>query len=197
MKYKITPILVQEKLAEKNIKVFTPEEFRRVFEISPLGAKYFLENYTKKSFFVRLKKGLYALKSRLPAEEEIANALYRPSYLSFEYILAKYGIIPEMVYTITCATTKPTRQFIIDEKEFAYYTIKKSAFIGYSLIKEKNKSFLIAEPEKAIVDYFYFVSLGRKKLNDRINISGLKKEKIIKYAKIFERPRILDLIKKL
>ena len=61
-----------------------------------------------------------------PAEEaEIANRLYQPSYLSFEYALAFYNLLPEMPYGVTSATTKPTRNFIINGLGFNYLTIKK------------------------------------------------------------------------
>lgn len=193
----LDPFVVQKTLLEKNIRIFNSEEFRRIFNVSPVKTKYFLETYARKGLFARIKKGLYALKNQFPSEEEIANAIYKPSYISFEYALAKYGIIPEMVYAVTSATPKPTRRFSVNDKEFYYFTLKKQTFTGYVLTKEKDKSFLIAEPEKALVDYLYFVSLGRKTLNDRLSVSNLKKEKIIRYAKLFNRPGLLNLIKKL
>lgn len=198
MKSKILrPLLVQEKLIKRQIFIFTPEEFSRIFRISATKTKYFLENYTKAGLFIRIKKGLYALKHHLPNEEQIANALYKPSYLSFEYALAKHGLIPEMVYSVTSATTKPTREFVVGNKAFTYFKIKKQAFTGYTLIKEGGYSFLLAEPEKALIDYLYFVSLGKKSLNERINTSGLAKAKIMKYAKFYQRKGLLKIIKKI
>lgn len=198
MKYeKLSLLKVQAVLIEKKIKLFTPDEFGRIFSITPLKAKYFLETYVKKGLFARAKKGLYIVKNNQPSEEEIANVLYSPSYISLEYALAYYGIIPEMVYAVTSITTKPTRHFVFNEKSFEYFTIKNSAFTGYSLKKEKEKNFLIAEPEKALADYLYFVSLGRKTLGDRINLIGIKKEKLNDYAKIFNRPKINKLIQQI
>jgi predicted transcriptional regulator of viral defense system len=193
----LQPLLVQEELIRRQIFIFTPEEFGRVFGISATRTKYFLENYTKKGLFLRIKKGLYVLKHHLPNEEQIANALYRPSYLSFEYALAKHGLIPEMVYSVTSATTKPTREFVLNNKVFIYFKIKKQAFTGYTLIKEGKHSFFLAEPEKALVDYLYFVSLGQKSFNERINISALSKTKIIKYAKLYQREGLLKIIQKI
>lgn len=196
MKQKITPISVAETLRAKNIGFFTPDEFQRIFHIAPPAAKYFLETYTRKGLFARLKKGLYILKDSFPGEEEIANALYKPSYISFEYALAKYGIMPEMVYAVTSATTKPTREFSAGQKQFNYFTIKKYAYTGYALIKEGTRGYLLAEPEKAFVDYLYFVSLGRKALADRLNTKNLKKEKVRRYAKLFKREGLIKLLEK-
>ena len=92
------PFPVQEVLAGKNIKIFTAAEFSRIFEVSQIKTKYFLEAYVKKGLFTRLKRGVYAVKNNMPGEEEIANALYQPSYISFEYALAKHNILPEMVF---------------------------------------------------------------------------------------------------
>jgi len=188
------PLSVREELLRKNIRIFTPLQFERVFRSSPTQTKYFLEKYADEGFLLRLKKALYTLKTDKPAEEEIAHALYKPSYISFEYALAYYNLIPEMVYEITSATTKPTRLFETDTTSFGYYTIKVEAYTGYSLVRKAQKEFLIADPEKAVVDYLYFVSLGKKQLNDRLVTNDLNKEKMLYYARVFERKSLIDLV---
>ena len=198
MKSKIMrQVAIEEELVQRDVFIFTPRVFQRIFNISSLKTKYILESYTKGGLLIRLKKGLYGLKSHLPKDEEIANVLYKPSYISFEYVLARYGIIPESVYTITSATTKTTREFTVKDKAFSYFKIKKQAFTGYALIKERGYSALIAEPEKALVDFFYFISLGKKLWNDRLNTSKLSKEKIMKYAKLYQRPGLIKLLEKI
>lgn len=197
VKSKFNTILdIQDKLLEQGVMFFTLLDFQRIFHISPLKAKYFLETNTRRGLFIRLKKGLYSLKKNITSEEEIANALYKPSYISFEYALARYNIIPEMAYSVTSATTKPTRAFEVGEKIFTYYTIQKKAFMGYVPEKIGKNVILFAEPEKAFVDYMYFVSLGKKTYNERINASMLNKKKVMYYAKIYNRPGLLHLIKK-
>jgi len=194
---KIAAFAVQEVLAEKNIKIFTAGEFSRIFKVSPVKTKYFLESHAKKNFLIRLKRGIYAVKNNQPGEEEIANFLYRPSYISFEYALAKHNILPEMVYAITSATTKSTRVFSADARNFQYFKIKKEAFAGYSLIEEKGKKYLLADPEKALADYLYFVALGKKSKNERLQIKNLDKKKIISYARLYKRPGLLGLVENL
>ena len=102
-----------------------------------------------------------------------------------------------MPYAVTSATTKPTRTFTIDSKTFSYFSIKKNAYTGYMLTKTEKKSFLIAEPEKALVDYLYFVAIGKKPFNDRLRTSSLNKAKLIKYATFYNRSRLDMLIKNL
>ena len=193
----LKPLLVREELLKRGMQFFTPLEFSSLLNLPDYKAKYFLEKFTHEGLLLRLKKGLYVLKSDLPSEEEIANRLYRPSYLSFEYVLAYYNILPEMPYTVTSATTKPTRTFTIDGKTFSYFSIKKNAYTGYVLTKTEKKSFLIAEPEKALVDYLYFVTIGKKPLNDRLRTASLNKAKLIKYATFYKRSSLGMLIKNL
>lgn len=200
----LKPFQVREELLKRGIRIFTSELFIRIFQTSPHATKYFLETQTREGFLVRLKKGIYVFQTDPLSEEEIANALYQPSYISFEYALAYYSMIPEMVYTVTCATTKPTRLFTSDSKAYSYRTIKRSAYTGYTLVKKENRSFLLAEPEKALVDYLYFVSLGSMKLNDRLAVRWktpsadkpwmLQKEKVRLYVKLFDRKPLEKLI---
>lgn len=194
----LKPLLVREELLKLGIDTFTPEEFERLFKTPQYKTKYFLEKESKTGLFLRLKKGLYTLKTDIPSEEEIANKLYKPSYISFEYALAFYNILPEMVYQVTSATTKPTRMFIIsDYKVFTYFKIKNEAYTGYKLTRVGDRSFVIAEPEKAFVDYLYFVTLGKKPFNDRLYTSSINKDKVTAYAHLYNRSKLDRLIEEI
>jgi len=191
------PLLVREELLQRKLRIFTPLEFGRVFHTSSYTTKYFLEQQVHEGLLTRLKRGVYALKTDLPSEEEIANKLYMPSYISFEYALAYYNLIPEMPYTITSATTKPTRLFTLQEKAFSYRSIKEEAYTGYSLQKVGERQFLIAEPEKALVDYLYFMVLGKVGRNDRLIVSTLKKERILFYASLYNREKLIQEVERM
>lgn len=195
----LKPLFVREGLLKKGIHVLTLQDFIRIFNVNPTQAKYFLETQAENGLFSRLKRGFYILKTDPPTEKEVANALYKPSYISFSYALAYYNILPEMPYQITSATTKPTRLFTTDSQTFSYRSIKLEAYAGYVLKEEEGRKFLIAEKEKALVDYLYFVTLGRKTFNERL-LPGLKEfdeKKVLEYAELFGRKNLLELIKKL
>lgn len=191
----LKPIKVREDLLKRGVRMFTPQVFAQIFSLSPSTAKHFLETQTREGFLTRLKKGLYALQSDQPSEEEIANRLYQPSYISFEYALAYHNILLEMPYIVMSATTKPTRLFTTSSHTFAYYSIKPEFYTGYSLVKTETKSFLIADPEKALTDYLYFVTLGKRLPNDRLSLRTIKKEKLLEYATLYKRTNIIKLIK--
>jgi len=105
-----------------------------------------------------------------------------------------YNIIPETVYTITSATSRLTREFVINNISYFYHRIKREAFTGYIKKDFQGQEALIAEPEKALADYLYFVAIGQKSLNDRLELREINKEKLIKYAKLFKRRSLLKLI---
>lgn len=196
MERKLKPIYVQQTLQTKGVRLFSPSDFRRVFGVSLRASQEFIKDH-RKDIFLKLRNGLYALRADPPTEEAIANRLYAPSYISFEYALSRYGIIPESVYTITSATMRITREFIVDNKSFTYSRIKKQAYSGYKTEKISGITVLIAEPEKALADYLYFVDLKRKTLNERLNVRKLKKKVAVEYARLFGRKSLLTLAKKI
>ncbi|HNW83154.1 MAG TPA: hypothetical protein PKG52_09710 [bacterium] len=119
----------------------------------------------------------------------IANVIYSHSYISFETALSYYGLIPEAVYQTTSATTRKTKVFNTLQGSFGYRSISKNLFWGYTINPENG--FIIATPEKAILDYLYL----RKQFNEndlfewRLNVDEYKKivneETIEKYLRIF------------
>ena len=191
---KLKPLKIQEALKEKGVRLFSPEEFRRIFSVTAWAAQAFIKNHTQ-DLFIKLRNGLYALRSDPPSELETANRLYAPSYLSFEYALAHYHIIPESVYSITSATTKVTREFTAQGKAYEYNRIKKEAYRGYRSEKQGRTVVLIAEPEKALADYLYFVDLKLKSLNERLNVRNVKKKPALDYASHFNRKSLTKLMK--
>ena len=194
MTRKLKSIQVQEILKEKGIRLFSPEELRRLFSVTLRASQEFIKNHHQ-DLFIKLRNGLYGLKSDLPTEPEIANRLYAPSYLSFEYALAHYRIIPESVYSITSATTKVTREFTAQGKVYEYNRIKKEAYRGYRSEKQGQGVVFIADPEKALADYLYFVDLKLKSLNERLNLRNIKKKSALGYASLFGRKSLTKLIK--
>ena len=64
---------------------------------------------------IRLKRGLYVVDERVsgkPVNVRLcANHIYGPSYVSLQWALRWYGLIPERVYTMTSVTTKRSRTF--------------------------------------------------------------------------------------
>lgn len=105
-------------------------------------------------------RGLYVTDSNTPGRF-LAASIYGPSYLSFDYALAYWHLIPEAVYTLTSATydKKKKKQFNTAFGVFTYRDVPKTAYpIGIQIVKEEGYSFLIAQPEKALCDKLYTIS---------------------------------------
>ena len=119
-----------------------------------------VSNWQKKQYLIKLKKGLYVFGKKYRKtdinNEFIANFLVNPSYISLEYALNFYNLIPERVFTVTSITTKKTQNYNNNFGFFSYRSIKKELFSGYEFIKIQNYNILIALKEKALIDYFYF-----------------------------------------
>ena len=73
---------------------------------------------------IRIKKGLYIFGRDYRREpfcrELLANLIYGPSYVSLEYALSYYGMIPERVETITSITSGRARSFVTPVGQFTY-----------------------------------------------------------------------------
>jgi len=190
-------IYLQKELKKRGLKIFSTREFRLLLGVSEPAAYRLLWRYEKQQFLVKLRRGLYGLKDDLPSSFLIANRLYQPSYISFDAALSYYHIIPETIYSVASVTTKTTREFRAAGIVYKYHRIKKIAYTGYKPIKYLGTVVLMAEPEKALADYLYFVALKKRVLSyERIDIKRIKRSKLLKYVKLFRRPKMLGLVGK-
>ena len=57
----------------------------------------------KDGTYIPINRGLYVKEKNIP-EYVLVGVIYGPSYLSFDFVLAWYGLIPETVQTFTSVT---------------------------------------------------------------------------------------------
>ena len=91
----------------------------------------------------------------------LAGSIYGPSYISFEYALSVYGIIPERVNVITCATynKKKSKRYNTPFGTYIYRDVPIHAYPEEILLKEEGDySYQIASREKAVCDKLYTLS---------------------------------------
>ncbi|MBI4353659.1 MAG: hypothetical protein HY595_00335 [Candidatus Omnitrophica bacterium] len=162
-----------------------------------MAARFLVHRYAKRGVLVKLRNGLYSLADHPPSELAVANRLYEPSYLSFEWALSYYHLIPETTYVITSATSRPTRVLTALDKTFEYHRVKASAFTGYEPVKVGGETVLIATPEKALVDSVYFSDLRRRLLNDRLDLRAVNWRRVEACARLFERPSLHERLRRL
>lgn len=108
---------------------------------------------------IQVRRGIF-----LPGDEtdysvkSLAGVIYGPSYISFEYALGYYNLIPEKVEAVTSATynKNKNRTFHTPIGSFYYYYLPPSVYPYEITRREENgQPFLIAAPEKALCDTLY------------------------------------------
>ena len=119
--------------------------------------------WVEQGYLVPLKRGLYIVSQVITQQEPciglIANHLYSPSYVSLQYALRQYGLIPERVLLITNITTCHARSFNNSMGSFTYHNVSRAYFaLGITSNTEGSSSYMIATPEKALVDTILFTS---------------------------------------
>ena len=137
-----------------------------VYDFQSLSIKYKeysniyqkIHNECEKGVLVKIKRGLYT-DDLYDDKEVIANICYGPSYISFEYALSYYGIIPEFVSTFTSATfgKKNNKIYHMKDSTFDYRSVPDEVFPMGILIMKNSKgiSYKIASKEKALCDLLY------------------------------------------
>lgn len=121
-----------------------------------------INDLIKRNNIVRVKKGLYVFGSNISqnlyTKETLSNLIYGPSYISMEYALSYYGIIPERAETITNVTNKRNKMFETPIGRFTYKYINPKLYsFGITQIEiDDLHRILIATKEKAIADLLYF-----------------------------------------
>ncbi|HVO65541.1 MAG TPA: hypothetical protein VMT12_03570 [Syntrophales bacterium] len=112
----------------------------------------------KQGAIVRIKKGIYVFGERYRrspfSREVLANMIYGPSYISLDYALHYYGMIPESVEAVTSVTCNRGRRFSTPVGLFIYRGIPMNAYqLGIDqVVLDGGRTFLIAIPEKALSD---------------------------------------------
>ena len=177
---------------------------------SPQSLRNQINRWKKMGLITNLKRGLYALalaeRSTGLSKYFLANNLSSPSYLSLESALSYYKLIPERVISVTSVTPRKTKTFKNEFGVFAYKKLKTDLIFGFhEETDEFGFKFMIADPEKALLDYLY-LNLGAIKENSKDyfkvslrlqNRRRLDKNKIRKYASHFGIRKLNRLVESL
>lgn len=138
--------------------LFTHEMLSAFLEPSVSQVNIKISNLVNNGDLIRLKRGIYYLGKKYQSTPvdyiSISNMLYTPSYVSFDYALSYYGMIPERVSEITAATLNHAKLFETPLGRFSYKHIPKEVYaLGVDwLFDEINGGKFIATAEKALCD---------------------------------------------
>jgi len=146
-----------------------------------------LNKYVKAGKLIRVHRGLYA-KDKNYYKFELATKIYTPSYISFETVLAKAGIVFQF-YSQIFVASYVKREISADEQIYSYKRIKDLILTDRIGLEAKD-NYHIASPERAFLDIVY---LNKDYHFD--NLSPLNWEKVFEILPIYKNKRMEKNIK--
>lgn len=155
---------------------------------SETAARVRLSYYVRVGKLIRLHRGLYA-KDKNYDKFELATKIYTPSYISFETVLAKTGIIFQFYGQIFVASYV-TREITADSQTYSYKRIKDVILTSPAGVEAKD-NYHIASPERAFLDVIY-----ASKGYHFDNLSPLNWERIFEIVPIYKNKSMEKRVKK-
>lgn len=188
--------------------IITTEQLKEQYShlSDPVGR---ISRDVKKGLLFPLVKGVYETDANAHGSR-LAQFIYGPSYLSFDYVLYTQGLIPETVYnTFTCATfnKRKIKTYTNHFGTFIYRDVPSEVFsLDVFVFTEGSYSYQVASKEKALCDKLYTISPVRsikglkQLLFEDLRIDGeafntLNKDNILKIAPLY-RSTNLNLLTK-
>ena len=187
-----------ERLLKIHKPLFTQYDVAHALGIKLASAAVWCSRYVNKGLLTRVKRGFY-IKTETLAQMgqtdlfQIANILQVPSYISLMTALSYYGITTQLQRDFfESISLKRSRTFEAGDITFRYMRISPDLYKGF----DKREGSFIALPEKAILDCFYFASMGRYTLDfSSLDLSKVDKQVLsrlstmypVKAIRFFER----------
>lgn len=132
--------------------VLTIDEIAQMFpEISYKSLKDRLSYFTKTGRLRRLRSGVYAKPDYNPLE--LANKVYKPSYISLETVLFRSGVVFQ-TYQAIFVVSYLTRALTIDHQDIQLRRIKEAVLTNMAGI-EPQTGYFLASLERAFLDAIY------------------------------------------
>ena len=144
--------------------VFTTHEITVISGKSASTVVQSLNHLVKQGQLTKIYRGVWTEQSaRKISPFEIIPALFprQRVYVSFISALHLYGIVEQIPQLITLASTAHTNVLRTKAGVFSVHQIAPVLFDGFDWYKGQGR-FLIAEPEKALIDSLYLSSRKKK-----------------------------------
>jgi predicted transcriptional regulator of viral defense system len=164
-----------------------------------------LFEWQKKGYLVKVVSNFYIFPDN-PIDDlllkEIACLVYPPAYIALESALAYYNFIPEAVFQTVGITTRRNKTIRATVGDFRFRSIKPSLFFGYNSLESASRRFTISDPEKTLLDYFYFYPKAAEKdalVEMRLNLDEVRRlvdgKKLHNYLQLFSSPKLNKTVK--
>ena len=153
------------------------------------AARVRLNYYVRNGDLYRVRMGVYS-KEKSYNKLELATRIFTPSYVSFETILVKEGLIFQYQSQISVATYL-TREIIVDKQVYSFKKLKDQVLtnaIGIEHMEETS----MASKERAFLDTLY---INTDYYFD--NLRSLNWDKVFEILPIYDNKRLVKSVNKL
>jgi len=159
--------------------VFTNKDIALLWgEPSSQATRVRLNYYVSRGDLYRIRRGLYA-KDKNYNKLELAVRIFTPSYLSFETVLSREGVIFQFYKQIFIASYL-TREINIDGQVYSFRKIKTAILTDLTGVENKDEM-SFATKERAFLDTIY---INTDYYPD--NPDGLKWDKVFEILPIYQ-----------
>ena len=181
-----TTILTEE--ARNNCIVRT-ENLARKHKLSERVVRDALRRYEARGLVERVSTKIYINHfNQQFSPRDLVNVLRPRSYISLESALVERGIITQSPSILTCVTPGYPQSFRGKSVSIVYRKISPELYWGYEEKATRYNKYLIAEPEKALLDWIYLNRQeGLPTPLDELHLQILIPAKLREYALRFPR----------
>ncbi|MFH1789623.1 MAG: hypothetical protein ABH832_00960 [bacterium] len=170
---------------------FNYNDLKKITDLEDGSLRVAVFRLIKSGAITRISKGIYTTDISKVDWEIFAVQNYEPSYLSFEWVLGKYGVLSQKPYNLTLATSRQTKIINTVHNIISYHHLQTKMYWGYV----KKNGYLEADLEKAWLDLAYLSLNGYTKFDcQEMNLSLLNKNKIKKYLKKIGIKKLSNLV---
>jgi predicted transcriptional regulator of viral defense system len=176
--------------------ILRTDELARKYRIVPAAVTQALSRQEQKELVEHVGSKVYYNRLALDGStRELVNVLREDAYVSLESGLREYGISTQSPRTLTCVTTQRPQEFKARTIAISYRSISPRLYWGFLRKTTRYGSYLIAEPEKAILDWIYLgIQNGFAPALDELDFSSVDRPKLLSYARRFPRSTYLHVL---
>lgn len=188
-------------LHRHSLRVFTTADILTLTGMSATAVTQTLRRLAEEGLVIRIKRGIWVnqlIPDFNPYEAIAYLASPWPAYVSLYSALTDYGIveeIPQVVYAISSGRPKRIQTPI---GKFHIHHLPQQLIWGYELKRAGQRSYPIAEPEKAFLDLVYLALVPRSPIQFPYQREGgwnLDKGKLTRYASRFKSKPLSNWLK--
>lgn len=181
-----TTILTDE--ARRNC-ILRSDELAGRYKLSEVTVRNALRRYETQGLVERVSKKIYInhLNQQF-SPRDLVNVLRPESYISLESAMVDKGITSQSPSVLTCVTPGYPQSFRTKSVSIVYRKISPDLNWGYEEKATRYNKYLIAEPEKALLDWIYLIRQeGLPTPFDELHLQFLSPAKLRQYAQRFPR----------